>query len=93
MLYASLERWELESRGWGLTRQQPQEHRRGAGDKDAPRGAFVRVGRSSQDRRCGGWAEGQSASSRQSPGTEDRGRTHGGRDRGSRAGVRVGALP
>lgn len=86
MLYASLERWELESRGWGSF----DSNRRNTGGvlgikTCTPVGAFVRVGRSSQDRRCGGWAEGQSASSRQSPGTEDRGRTaHGGRDRGSR---------
>ena len=56
-----------------------------------PSGRLSELGRSSQGRRCGGWAGGQSASSRQSPGTEGRGRrAPGGRDRGAQAGMRVG---
>lgn len=65
---------------------------RGAGvETCTPIGRLSELGRSSQGRRCGGWAGEQSASSRQSPGTEGRGRrARGGRDRGAQAGVRVG---
>lgn len=58
-----------------------------------PSGRLSELGRSSQGRRCGGWAGGQSASSRQSPG--DRGqRQEGAWGAGQRgSGGREGGIP
>lgn len=76
MLQASLERWELESRGQSSFDGNCRSAGGVLGVETCTRiGRVSELGRSSQGRRCRGWAGGQSASSRQSPGTEGRGRT------------------